>query len=449
MAKKAASPKEGKIAAFVGRYSNPSTGAGYRGAINAFLRCMYGLDKADSDGKKVLHDYEALFNQYLEDKKRDRAGDFKKFSDCLIRESVSAQSSRQILTYAVKVLKVHGVTVPDDIIGDLKRENKGGAGTVDKVLTSKIICSALQSADIRGRAMILTLASSGLRVGELLNLSLSDIDLNADPAMITVRASNSKNKQPRYTFITNEAREAVKQYLKNRDSYIRKAEIRVAPLVKAGKKATVQPGSDLLFPVNDSTVNKIWETLLKRAGVFSRDTKSGRNQYRIHSLRKFFISQLSLKGARTLAEHLSGHMGYLDQSYRQVSPEFAAAEYKKLDEVLTVCVPEAVKQEIKSLKDTTASLKKQDTLQGESIEYLRSVNERLQAEITEIRKDQATLKDEILEEIRAERAAYFQKAETEGRVITRDDGTKEVIPGKPVIDMLKKHGAKIPESWKK
>ncbi len=381
MTKKTPSPKSGKVATFVGRYSNPSTGAGYRGAIQSFLRCMYSLEKVDSDGKKVSHDYETLFDQYLTDKKRDYARDFRKFSECLIRESVSAQSSRQILTYAVKFLKVHNVTVPEDIIQDLKRENKGGAGTVDKVLTAKVICAALQSADVRGRAMFLTLASSGLRVGELLSLSLSDIDLDADPAMITVRAPLAKNKQSRYTFITNEAKEAVRQYLKVRDTYLDKAGVRVAPLVAAGKKATVHTGSDLLFPLNPSTVNKIWETLLKRAGIFSRDAKSNRNQYRIHSLRKFFISQISLKGSRTLAEHLSGHLGYLDASYRQVSPEFAAAEYKKLDEVLTVCVPEAVKAEIKTLKDTTSTLQDRSALQGESIEGLRFINQRLQGQV--------------------------------------------------------------------
>lgn len=389
MAKK---PTSGKIAAFVGRYSNVSTGAGYKSAIRSFIRCMYSLDKTDK-----THNYEQLFDQYLSDKNRDRATDFKKFSECLIKDSVSAQSGRQILTYAVKVLKVHGVTVPDDIIGDLKRENKGGAGTVDKVLTAKVICSALQGSDIRSRALILTLASSGLRVGELLSLSLSDIDLESDPVMITVRAPNSKNKQSRYTFCSNEAKECIIQYLKVRDSFIEKAVIRVAPLVKAGMKATVNPGTDLLFPINDSTVNKIWESLLKRAGIYSRDVKSNRNQYRIHSLRKFFISQLSLRGARTLAEHLSGHLGYLDASYRQVSPEFAASEYKKLDECLTVCIPEPVKREIKELKEGQGRLAEITTLQSESIEGYRRITadlkEQLNKQNDEHKEDMKTMEE--------------------------------------------------------
>ena len=385
-------PTSGKIAAFVGRYSNVSTGAGYRGAIQSFLRCMYSLDKTDK-----THNYEQLFDKYLSDKTRNRATDFKKFSECLIKDSVSAQSGRQILTYAVKVLKVHGVTVPDDIIGDLKRENKGGAGTIDKVLTAKVICQALQGSDARSRALIVTLASSGLRVGELLSLPISDIDLDSEPVMITIRADKSKNKQSRYTFCSGEAKDALLQYLKVRDSFIEKASIRVAPLVKAGMKATVNPNTDLLFPINDSTVNKIWESLLKRAGIYSRDAKSNRNQYRIHSLRKFFISQLSLRGARTLAEHLAGHIGYLDASYRQVSPEFAASEYKKLDECLTVCIPEPVKREIKELKEGQGRLAEITTLQSESIEGYRRITadlkEQLNKQNDEHKEDMTTMEE--------------------------------------------------------
>lgn len=121
-------------------------------------------------------------------------------------------------------------------------------------------------------------------------------------------------------------------------------------------------------------------------GIYSRDAKSNRNQYRIHSLRKFFISQLSLWGARTLAEHLSGHMGYLDASYRQVSPEFAASEYKKLDEVLTVCIPEPVKKEIKDLKAGYANLTETTTLQGESIEGYRRITADLKKQQAEQQK---------------------------------------------------------------
>ena len=376
MAKKADKKESGKIAAYVSKYSNPSSGAGYKSSIEAFLRCIFGLQKFGSDGKKITHDYESLFNEYLSDKKRDKVADITAFSACLVRESVSKQSARQQLTYAVKFLRAHGINILKDDIQDIKRENKGGAATVDKVMDHNVICKALKGSDVRSRALILVLASSGLRIGEALSLSMSDIDLNMMPAMINIRAENSKNGQARFTFITPEAKEALIDYMKVRGKYIARAD-KHAEVLGVGPRTE----TDLLFPVTDSSVNKMWETMLKNAGLFTRDEKSGRNQYRIHSLRKFFISQLSMAGARTLAEHLAGHTGYLDASYRQVSPEFASREYLKLQSVLTVCIPESIKNGIKLADEKIGILMEKTELQTESLEGMKIINAQLREQM--------------------------------------------------------------------
>jgi integrase len=368
----------GKIAAFVAKYSNAGTGAGYKGAIEGFLRCIFGLPKLDESGKRIARDYEPLLDQYLADKKRDKVSDITAYSECLVRDCVSKQSARQQLTYAVKFLRAHGVNILKDDIQDLKRECKGGAATIDKVMDHNVICKALKGSDIRSRALILTLASSGLRIGECLSLKMSDIDLNMSPAMINVRAENSKNGLARFTFITTEARDAIFDYLKVREEYIERGNKHAEVLGNAPRG-----GSDFLFPVTDSSVNKMWETMLKNAGLYTRDEKSGRNQYRIHSLRKFFISQLSMAGARTLAEHLAGHTGYLDASYRQVSPEFAAREYLKLQSVLIVCIPENIKNGIKMQDEKIGILMEKTELQTEGIEGLKIINAQLRQQIAE------------------------------------------------------------------
>ena len=373
----------GKIAAFVAKYSNAGTGAGYKGAIQSFLRCMYDLAKTQMQevkGKVVTikceHDYERLFDLYLSDKKRDKIADITAYSECLVRDCVSKQSARQQLTYTVKFLRAHGIDILKDDIQDIKRECKGGAATVDKVMDHNVICKALKGSDARSRALILTLASSGLRIGEALSLSMSDIDLEMTPAMITVRAEHSKNGQARYTFITNEARDAIYDYLKVRSDYVERADKHAGVLGNAPRKE-----SDLLFPITDASVNKAWETMLRTAGLYTRDEKSGRNQYRIHSLRKFFISQLSMAGARTLAEHLAGHTGYLDASYRQVSAEFAAREYLKLQSVLIVCIPESVKAGIKVADEKIGILMEKTELQSEGIEGLKIINSQLREQM--------------------------------------------------------------------
>jgi integrase len=397
MAGKAETKKDsGKIAAFVAKYSNGSTGSNYRSAIESFLRCINNLDKVDSTtGKKSTYNYESLFDAYLSDKKRDRSTDIKLWSECLVRESVSKQSARQRLTYGVRVLKAHGCTVSDIDVQDIKRETKGGAATIDKVMTGDVICKSLRSADVQLRALILCLASSGLRIGELTNMTMADIDLAMTPVMVNVRPEIAKNGQYRYTFISQEATDALKEYLKVREKFISSKEKRVANLQKSGRVATANSKTDLIFPLEESTINGKWEAVLRKAELFSRDATSNRNQYRIHSLRKFFISQLSLAGHKTLAEHLAGHTGYLDQSYRQVSPEFAAREYLKLQSVLTCCLPENIKQGIKIADEKIGILMEKTELQTEGIEGLKIINAQLRERMQQQQEQMAAQQQQI------------------------------------------------------
>lgn len=403
MAKQEESKQAGKIATFSAKYSNTSTGSNYRSAIESFLRCIFGLEKG-------ANDYESLFDTYLRDKKRDRSADIKMWSECLVRECVSKQSARQRLTYGVKVLKAHGVTINQEDVQDIKRETKGGAATVDKVMTADVICKTLRSADTQIRALILVLASSGMRINEALSLTMKDIDFNLDPVMVNVRSDVSKNGYARYSFISTEARDALYDYLKVRDEFVEKAEVYAGNLTKAGKKATVNTETELLFPLQDSSVNKKWESALRKAGLYSRDEKSGRNQYRIHSLRKFFISQLSLAGHKTLAEHLAGHTGYLDASYRQVSPEFAAREYKKLQSILTCCIPESIKAGIKMADEKISVLMEKTELQSESVEGLKIINNQLREQM---RKESAELNRKI--------AVMSERIDQQGKMIDKAD----------------------------
>ena len=396
MAMKAEKNGSGKIAAYVAKYSNAGSGAGYKGAIESFLRCIFNLPRDEmvvvnrkERQRKFVYDYETLLNSYLSDKKRDKIADITAYSNCLVRDCVSKQSARQQLTYAEKFLRAHGISILKDDIQDIKRECKGGAATIDKVMDHNVICKALKSSDVRSRALVLVLASSGLRIGELLILSIKDIDLNMTPAMINIRPENSKNGQGRFTFMSTEAKDAIVDYLKVRNEFIKRADTHAKTLGAAPRKET-----ELLFPVTDSSVNKMWETMLRGAGLYTKDEKSGRNQYRIHSLRKFFISQLSMAGSRTLAEHLAGHTGYLDASYRQVSPEFAAREYTKLQSVLIVCIPESIKSGIKMADEKIGILMEKTDMQTESIEATKIINQQLRSQMQQQQQSIEAMQDQ-------------------------------------------------------
>ena len=213
MATKAVAKNSGKIAAFVANYSNKSSASGYKAGIESFLRCMFNLDKLDENGHKITHDYETKFEEYLaeckakqdvinqthdqnkkaelvEEYKAMLKVDFMKFSQCLSTECSSKQSAREIMTKARLVLSVHEVKVPDEAIMHLKRELKGGRANQLPDMTGKMICSIVKGADVRGRAIILMLASSGLRINELLAVKFKgmvDITQESTSTLTTAR----------------------------------------------------------------------------------------------------------------------------------------------------------------------------------------------------------------------------------------------------------------------
>lgn len=409
-AKLASKEASGRIASFVNRYSNPSTAAGYKGAIESFIRCMCKLEKLDKTGHKIMHDYEQLFSDYCDEYKgkRDKIDqthdtvkreeltasynasltlDFSTFARCLATECKSKQSARQIMTYARKLLEVNGIIVPEEEVMHLKRELKGGRANVDQDITGEMICRIVSGADVRGRAIVLTLAASGLRHNELLSLKLekktdddSYIDMNHKPAKIYISAKDSKNKEPRFTFITTEAKKALAEWLKVRDEYIKTAAKHTQNLKASGniEEAPDNSSDPRIFPYSDNAINSMWVTLLNRANLYT--DKKTRNPYRIHGLRKFFISAVSYAGKKSLAEYLAGHTGYLDASYRQ-APATAAPDYKKIESVLRCCIETDVKEELTTQKAELSTLRESTAVTKDAYMAMKATNERLEMQV--------------------------------------------------------------------
>ena len=65
-----------------------------------------------------------------------------------------------------------------------------------------------------------------MRLGELVQLRLSDIDFSINPVTVTLRAQTTKPRQARITHISSEAKSAVNDYLarqntpKKNDDYL-------------------------------------------------------------------------------------------------------------------------------------------------------------------------------------------------------------------------------------
>ena len=191
--------------------------------------------------------------------------------------------------------------------------------------------------DVKGKALILTLASSGMRIGECLQVKLSDVDLSDNPARIVVRGEITKTGDTRTVFISREAKEALKEWLKVREAYLKSAANRNKGL---GNSKPVE--DDRLFPFSYNTANEMWENALRKAGLLDRDSSTGWNRYRIHGLRKFFRSQLALACPVEIVEALMGHEGYLTEAYRRYTLKQMAEYYRKAEHLVTVQMPKEI-----------------------------------------------------------------------------------------------------------
>jgi integrase len=447
MVRKADKPSEGnspvpKLVKFLAGYSNGSTKAGYKVAIESFLRCIYGMKKADiKSGKISTPDYNALFEKYLLEK-RDNDADFIRFSEHLIetRPPLSAKQSMTAIRYA---MTYHGIAISKGTSQDIRRETmKGSAATVDRVMNTKIINAALQHTTIQGRALFLCLASSGARLNEMLSVGINDVDFNTHPVKMTFRGSNTKNGQQRYTFISDEAKAAVQEWLKVRGQYIEMSNAKSKKLIEMGRATLKTAGDNRLFPFSDASVTDWWNSALSAAGELSLDDVTGRNQLRIHGFRKFFLSQMSLVISKEIPEMLAGHSAYLSGSYRRYDDETVAAEYLKAMHMVSITGSKQVKELESELKKTMQEQSVKTEKHADTMILIINENMALKQQMTQIQTQNKaeieSMKDQLNELSKLVSLLNQERRDNLSPAALREENAMIAEGGRIAKDLLKK-----------
>ncbi len=135
--------------------------------------------------------------------------------------------------------------------------------------------------EVRDRAIILLLLRTGMRIGELLNLQVSDINLRELKICIYL---GEKNAQGRVVYFCDDAKEALLTWLR-----IREPEYRYLFYGYSGQ------------PLSYSGARKVFCKYLKKAGLASKG-------YTLHQLRHTFASELLNAGMRLeVLQQLLGH----------------------------------------------------------------------------------------------------------------------------------------------
>jgi integrase len=258
-------------------------------------------------------------------------------------------------TRHTKLAIVRGILEDNDIIFGkkywlkLRKKRKGSrAATLDRVPTQTEFKTMLMHGDVKDKALFLFTMSSGMRIDEVLKLKISMVDLKHDPPMIKIPGSITKNGDPRNTFISQEAKTYLEEWLKIRVSYIKTA------IKKTGHICEKDANDKTLFPFSYDVAWTSWNRLLKKADLDEKDPTTNRYVLHIHCLRKFFLSQMKLEVPVVIPEALAGHEQYLDEAYQRYTIEQLGEYYKKGEQQLTILESSpdlsGVHEEINTLK---------------------------------------------------------------------------------------------------
>jgi len=309
-----------KVKNFLDNYPNHSTNRNMRIAITNFFNAVYGEAKREQ--------LDALAERYFREE-RDYEEDTQKFMKSL--------NGAAPLTIKLKVSNVktflleNDIELPQKFWNKINRRIKGSrALTLDRIPTNTELKQLLLHMPIQGKAAYLCLESSGMRIGELLKSNIDDLYLNEDPARIQVRGEVTKTGNSRHAFFSREAQEALVEWLKVREEYLRAAVAKSHLYKKSLEDKRV-------FPFDPRTAYSIWTKALHNSGLNGKDKSTGREKIHPHTLRKFFRTRLGATGIPVdVIEALMGHEGYLTEVYRRYTLEDLRKFYLQGESALLV-----------------------------------------------------------------------------------------------------------------
>lgn len=221
----------------------------------------------------------------------------------LVRNSIDIN-----LSFLKSYLRSHGIRIYSE---DAKQFIKLPKRIIElrPALTAKIIKQLVVKADDEMRALLLVLASSGMRISEALQLRVKDIDLKSNPATLKIRAKTTKTRRERQGFISSEAVRHLILSNKEPDDYV-----------------FCETYSKSILIVKEQNFDKLRQV----CGLLDKYDDDKRYHVNIHAFRSFFHTQATRILGGDIAHALLGHHKYLDQYFR-LTPEEQKELYKKLE----------------------------------------------------------------------------------------------------------------------
>ena len=194
----------------------------------------------------------------------------------------------------------------------------------------------LRSCSRKREMMYLAQSSSGMRIGEMLQIRKKDIHTHTERLMVRIPAKYTKTGMGRTTFLSAEAAKMVMPRLMKIDD---------ADLV-FGTGCDIDNG----VSIEGTYLSK----LQKRIGINDKYGINGRNVITTHTFRAYFITKVSRKDPN-LAKFFTGQKGYMLQ-YDRLTDEEKLALYIEIEPSLLVSGKARDKEKIRNLENENSKV---------------------------------------------------------------------------------------------
>jgi integrase len=288
----------------------------------------------------------------------------------LDKKNIKAQGLRTYLSGIKGYLRHWGIRINSDDYKQMIKVPKV-VRTREIALTKEMILRMLRNSSSKLQTVILLSCSSGLRIGEIVQLKLSDIDFDSTPVKINVRAEIAKGGSSRETFITTETVKALKDYFNKNFSWQEDhPNWNLQEIVIFGRLSQNNINSMAKNPTQSA--KQMLQTALRREiekiPELSLRNENGRRAIHFHAFRKYFRTILGNVCGRDYAEALMGHGFYMD-TYYQLPEDKKRQMYIDAEPHLTLSDFEAVEKNIKKLSDKNSQLEEKF---NDLLSYLRT-----------------------------------------------------------------------------
>lgn len=217
----------------------------------------------------------------------------------------------------------------------------------EEPMTKEILVRLLRNLPAKLQTAVLFAIASGVRIGELVQVRISDIDFGSNPVRVMIRAEITKTKEARETFLTAEAVTALKDYLHRTFSWNEGKNSGISDSTIFGTMRTQKEE----YPSKSKKIGKEFRCTPEYIAICTLETTlarhiqkipqlnklndNGRRMIHFHAFRKYFRTTVGDTVGRDFAEALMGHHFYLDTYYLQ-SEERRRQLYLKAEPYLTI-----------------------------------------------------------------------------------------------------------------